>query len=98
MFHKIILVGNLGRDPETRYTPAGHPVTTFSVASNRRYTGSDGQPVEEVLWFQIHAWGKLAEVHLWCGRIEKTARNFWDARIIPNAGRRMLFPNRSGWN
>jgi single-strand DNA-binding protein len=61
MFQKIILVGNLGRDPEMRYTPGGQPVTSFSVASNRRYTDSSGQPVEETIWFRISVWGKQAE-------------------------------------
>ena len=61
MFHKIILVGNLGRDPEMRYTPGGQPVTSFSVASNRRYTDSSGQPVEETIWFRVSVWGKQAE-------------------------------------
>jgi primosomal replication protein N len=61
MFHKIILVGNLGKDPEMRYTPGGQPVTSFSVASNRRYTDSGGQMVEETIWFRISVWGKQAE-------------------------------------
>ncbi len=61
MFHKIILVGNLGKDPEMRYTPNGQPVTSFSVASNRRYTDSSGQNVEETIWFRISVWGKQAE-------------------------------------
>jgi single-strand DNA-binding protein len=61
MFHKVILVGNLGRDPEMRYTPGGQPVTSFSVASNRRYTDSSGQSVEETIWFRISVWGKQAE-------------------------------------
>lgn len=61
MFHKVILVGNLGRDPEMRYTPGGQPVTSFSVASNRRYTDSSGQNVEETIWFRISVWGKQAE-------------------------------------
>jgi single-strand DNA-binding protein len=61
MFHKIILVGNLGRDPEMRYTPGGQPVTSFSVASNRRYTDSNGQNVEETIWFRVSVWGKQAE-------------------------------------
>jgi single-strand DNA-binding protein len=61
MFHKIILVGNLGKDPEMRYTPGGQPVTSFSVASNRRYTDSSGQNVEETIWFRISVWGKQAE-------------------------------------
>jgi single-strand DNA-binding protein len=61
MFHKVILVGNLGKDPEMRYTPGGQPVTSFSVASNRRYTDSGGQQVEETIWFRISVWGKQAE-------------------------------------
>ncbi|MEA4909391.1 MAG: single-stranded DNA-binding protein [Chloroflexi bacterium] len=60
-FHTIILVGNLGRDPEMRYTPSGQAVTSFSVATNRQYTGSNGQPVKETIWFRVSAWGKLAE-------------------------------------
>jgi single-strand DNA-binding protein len=60
-FHKVFLVGNLGRDPEMRYTPGGQPVTSFSVASNRRYTDSNNQPVEETIWFRISVWGKQAE-------------------------------------
>lgn len=60
MFHKIVLVGNLGRDPEMRYTPSGKEVTNLSVATNRRYTGSDGTPVEETIWFRVSVWGKQA--------------------------------------
>jgi single-strand DNA-binding protein len=62
MFHKIILVGNLGKDPEMRYTDKGQAVTSFSVASNRRFTDSSGQTVEETIWFRISVWGKQAEV------------------------------------
>ena len=58
MYHTIIIVGNLGRDPEMRYTPSGQAVTNFSVATNRKYTNSDGQSVEETIWFRISAWGK----------------------------------------
>ena len=61
MFHKIIIVGNLGRDPEMRYTPSGKPVTNLSVASNRRYTDSAGETVEETVWFRVSVWGKQAE-------------------------------------
>jgi len=61
MFHTIIIVGNLGRDPEMRYTPSGQPVTNFNVAANRQYTASDGTPVKETIWFRVSAWGKLAE-------------------------------------
>lgn len=62
MFHKIILVGNLGRDPEMRYTPGGQPVTSFSVATSRKYTTSAGEQVDETIWFRISAWGKQAEI------------------------------------
>ncbi len=61
MYHTIIIVGNLGRDPEMRYTPSGQAVTSFSVATNRSYTGNNGQPVKETIWFRVSAWGKLAE-------------------------------------
>jgi hypothetical protein len=48
MFHTLIIVGNVGRDPEMRYTPSGQAVTSFSVASNRRYTSSNGEQVNEL--------------------------------------------------
>lgn len=59
--NKIIVIGNLGRDPEMRYTPAGQSVTSFSVASNRRYTTGDGQQREETEWFNVSAFGRLGE-------------------------------------
>ncbi len=62
MYHKVIIVGNLGRDPEMRYTPDGTPVTSFSVATNRRWTNSDGTPGEETVWFRVTAWRRQAEV------------------------------------
>ncbi len=61
MYHKITIIGNLGRDPEMRYTPDGTPVTTFSVASNRRWTNPDGSQSEETVWFRVTAWRRLAE-------------------------------------
>jgi single-strand DNA-binding protein len=61
MFHKVILVGNLGKDPEMRYTSGGQPVTSLSVASNRSYTDSSGQKVDETIWFRVGVWGKQAE-------------------------------------
>jgi single-strand DNA-binding protein len=62
MFQQITAVGNVGRDPEMRFTPGGQPVTTFSVAVNRRYKNSVGEQVDEVTWLQVQTWGKLAEV------------------------------------
>ena len=61
MYHKILIVGNLGKDPEMRYTPSGQAVTSFSVAANRQYTASDGQQVKETIWIRISAWGRQAE-------------------------------------
>ncbi len=58
---KAMIIGNLGRDPEMRYTPSGKPVTSFSVACNRVYTGPDGERKEETEWFRVSAWGKLGE-------------------------------------
>ena len=61
MYQKVTIVGNLGKDPEMRFTPSGQPVTSFPVATNRSYTGSDGQRVKETVWFRVSAWGKQAE-------------------------------------
>lgn len=61
MFHKVILVGNLGRDPEMRYTPGGQAVTNLSVATNRTYTDNSGNQVKQTVWFRVAVWGKQAE-------------------------------------
>jgi single-strand DNA-binding protein len=61
MYQKIILAGNLGRDPEMRYTPDGTPVTNFSVATTERWTGQDGQQQERTTWWRVTAWRRLAE-------------------------------------
>jgi single-strand DNA-binding protein len=62
MYQKITIVGNLGRDPEMRYTPQGTPVTNFSVATTYKWTSADGTPIEETTWFRVSAWGRMAEV------------------------------------
>ena len=59
--NKIIVIGNLGRDPEMRYTASGQSVTNFSVASTRRYSTGSGEQREETEWFNCSAWGRLAE-------------------------------------
>lgn len=61
MYQQITLIGNLGRDPEMRYTPSGQPVTNFSVAVTRAWVGQDGQRQEKTVWFRVTAWRKLAE-------------------------------------
>lgn len=60
--NKVMLIGNLGRDPELRYTPSGRPVTSFSLATNRSWQSADGERHEETEWFNIVAWGSLAEI------------------------------------
>lgn len=60
--NKVLLIGNLGRDPEMRYTPSGKPVTSFSLASSRSWVSSDGERREETEWFNVVAWGNLAEI------------------------------------
>jgi single-strand DNA-binding protein len=71
MYQKLIVVGNLGRDPEMRYTSDGTPVTNFSVATNRRWTNPDGSPGEETVWFRVTAWKRLAET---CNQYLKKGR------------------------
>lgn len=60
--NKVMVIGNIGRDPELRYTPAGKPVTSFSLASSRSWTSPDGERREETEWFNVVAWGNLAEI------------------------------------
>jgi single-strand DNA-binding protein len=59
--NKVMIIGNLGRDPEMRYTPSGRPVTSFSVAVSRSWTSPDGERHEETEWFNVVAWSNLAE-------------------------------------
>lgn len=60
--NKLMIIGHLGRDPEMRYTPSGRPVTTFSVATTRSWHSADGERHEETEWFNVVAWGSLAEI------------------------------------
>jgi single-strand DNA-binding protein len=60
--NKVMIIGNLGRDPEMRYTPSGRPVTSFNVATTRSWTSFDGERREETEWFNVVAWGPLAEI------------------------------------
>lgn len=62
--NKVILVGNLGKDPEVRYTKSGQAVANFSLATSEKWTDKDGQKKEQVEWHRITVWGKLAEI---CG-------------------------------
>jgi single-strand DNA-binding protein len=61
-YQKIVIVGNVGRDPEMSYLPGnGQAVTNFSVATNRSYTANNGGRVKETTWFRVTAWGRQAE-------------------------------------
>ena len=60
--NKIMVIGNLGTDPEMRYTPNGNPVTSFRLATTHKYTTGDGERKEETEWFTITAWNKLGEL------------------------------------
>ncbi len=60
--NKCMIIGNLGKDPEMRYTPSGSPVTSFSVAVSRRRKSADGEQQEETEWFSVTCWDKLAEI------------------------------------
>jgi single-strand DNA-binding protein len=60
--NKVMIIGHLGRDPEMRYTPSGRPVTTFSIATSRTWNTADGERRTETEWFNVVAWGNLAEI------------------------------------
>jgi len=69
--NRIVLIGNLTRDPELKYTPTGTAVCTFSIATNRSWTTNDGQTKEEVQYHRVVAWQKLAEL---CGKLLNKGR------------------------
>lgn len=82
MHHMTIIIGNLGKDPEMRYTPSGQAVCSFSVASSRKYTTGGGEQVKETTWFRIQAWGKLAET---CNQyLKKGGMVYIEGRLIPD--------------
>ncbi|MCI0531927.1 MAG: single-stranded DNA-binding protein [candidate division Zixibacteria bacterium] len=60
--NKAILIGNLGKDPELRYTPSGQAVSTFSLATSRRWKDKEGQQKDQTDWHNLVAWGKQAEI------------------------------------
>ncbi|WP_419175251.1 single-stranded DNA-binding protein [Desulfosediminicola sp.] len=79
MINKAILVGNLGADPEIRYTQSGTSVATFNVATTERWKGQDGQMQESTEWHRIVAWARLAEI---CGEyLHKGSRVYVEGKI-----------------
>lgn len=82
MYHTIIIAGNVGKDPEMRYTPNGQAVTSFSVATSRQYTAGSGEQVKETIWFRISTWGKLAET---CNQyVKKGSKVLIEGRLTPD--------------
>jgi single-strand DNA-binding protein len=74
-----MIIGHLGRAPELRYTPSGRPVTSFSVATTRNWMSADGERHEETEWFNVVAWGSLAEI---CSQyLNKGKRVFIEGRL-----------------
>lgn len=59
--NKVIIIGNVGTDPEMRFTPNGNPVTSFSIATGRTYTTPEGERKQETEWFNVVTWNRLAE-------------------------------------
>ena len=96
MYHTLIIVGNVGNDPEMRYTPSGQAVTSFSVATNRQYTTGNGEQVKETIWFRVTTWGKQAEV---CNQyVKKGMKVLVEGRLTPDkvTGSPRIWKNESG--
>ena len=62
MYSKTVLVGNVGSEPEMKYTPSGLPVTTFSLAVNKKWKNGDGQQQEKTTWWRVSVWRQQAEI------------------------------------
>ena len=86
-FQTTVITGNLGKDPEMRYTPSGQAVTSFSVAVNESFTNSNGERVKRTIWFRVSAWGKQAET---CNQYLKKGR------MVLVEGRLTADPNTGG--
>ncbi len=96
MYHKIILAGNLGRDPEMRYTPGGQAVTSFSVAVDNSYTNNTGERVRRTIWIRVSAWGKLGEI---CNNyLQKGRKVLVEGTLVadPNTGNPRVFTRQDG--
>ena len=97
MYQKIIVVGNLGRDPEMRYMPDGTAVTNFSMATSRRWTDkATGEPREETTWFRVTVWRKQAETAN--EYLSKGSKVLVEGRIKPdpNTGAPRLWTRQDG--
>jgi len=93
---KITVIGNLGRDPEMRYTPEGTPVVNFSVASNRTWTDASGEKHEQTVWYRVSVWRRMAEV---CNQYLAKGRQVYiegQLRADPETGGPRVFQRNDG--
>jgi single-strand DNA-binding protein len=96
MYQTIIIVGNVGRDPEMRYTPSGQAVTSFSVATNRQYTNNNAETIKETIWFRVSAWGKTGET---CNQyLKKGSKVLVEGRLTadPTTGGPRIWQSQDG--
>ena len=96
MYQKIIIVGNLGSDPEMRYLPSGMAVTNFSVATSRTWNDNETGKQEETTWFRVSVWGKQAETAN--QYLAKGRKVLVEGRLIPDGqtGSPRTFTRRDG--
>ena len=96
MYQKITIVGNLGRDPEMRYMGDGTAVTSFSVATSRRWSNQSGEPVDETTWFRVSVWGRQAETTN--QYLSKGRKVLVEGRLVPDreTGGPKLFTRQDG--
>jgi single-strand DNA-binding protein len=96
MYHKVTIVGYLGQDPEMRYTASGQPVTHFSVATSRKWAGSDGQQHDETVWWRVTVWGRQAETcnqYLAKGRLVLVEGRISGDRVPQAGGSEQIVPH-----
>jgi single-strand DNA-binding protein len=83
MYQKTVIVGNLGKDPEMKFTPAGKATTSFSVATSHQYTNNNGEAIKETAWFRVQVWGKQAEA---CNQyLHKGSKVLVEGRLLADA-------------
>jgi len=95
-YHTIIIAGNLGNDPEMRYTPDGTAVCDFSVAVNDSFTNREGERIDRTIWFRVTTWRKLAET---CNAYLKKGRKVLvEGRLVadPNTGGPKIWERQDG--
>lgn len=96
MFHRVILLGNLGGDPVMRYTPNGTPVTNFNVATNERWVDQSGETQERTTWWRVTVWGKQAEI---CNEyLSKGRQVLVEGTLVadPNTGGPRIWTDQNG--